>query len=312
MITVFLSILKIIGIVLLCILLFVLAAALLILFVPVRYQLKGCRLEEDDVPIRASVKITWLLHVVNASFRYPEEAYVKIRIFCFTVFSTMKEKTKQYSKKDNKIKKQPSKEGKSGAAPKEMTTESKKIQEEGDFSKQETEEERKAVKQEEVFEEPLQEEEVCFTKFLKKLFHILKNIKYTINQIYDKIKHIISNIRYYIGIIESDSFKKAWQLCENQAISLIKTILPRKIKGNFVIGTNDPASTARILAIQGILYPIIGNHILITPDFDRSIIAGDFSIKGKITVFKVLKTALKIYFNKDLRRVIRLFKKEAA
>lgn len=312
MITVFLSVLKIIGIVLLCILLFILAAALLILFVPIRYQLKGYRLEEDDAPVRVSVKITWLLHIINASFRYPEEAYIKIKIFCFTVFSTMKRKTKQNSKKARKTKKQPSKEEKSGPSPKEMTTDSKKDQEEEDFSKQEIKEEKKAAEQNDFFEEPLQEEEISFTKFLKKLFHILKNIKYTINQIYDKIKHIISNIRYYIGIIESDSFKKAWQLCENQAVSLIKTILPRKIKGNFVIGTNDPASTARILAIQGILYPITGNHILITPDFDRSIIEGDFSIKGKITVFKVLKTAIKIYFNKDLRRVIRLFKKEAA
>ncbi len=311
MITVFLSILKIIGIVLLCILLFVLAAALLILFVPIRYQLKGYRRKEDDAPVRASVKVTWLLHIVNASFRYPEEAYIKIRIFCFTVFSTMEKKTKQNSKKVRKTKKQLSKEEKSGPSPKEMTTDSKKDQEE-DFSKQEIKEEKKAAEQNDFFEEPLQEEEISFTKFLKKLFHILKNIKYTINQIYDKIKHIISNIRYYIGIIESDSFKKAWQLCENQAVSLIKTILPRKIKGNFVIGTNDPASTARILAIQGILYPIIGNHILITPDFDRSIIEGDFFIKGKITVFKVLKTAIRVYFNKDLRRVIRLFKKEAA
>lgn len=307
MVAVFLSILKITGIVLLCVLLLLLTAVFLLLFVPVRYQIKGYRREKDDAPVRASVKVTWLLHIVNASFRYPEEAYVKIRIFCFTVFSTMKKRAKKTVPADSKKSEKKEDVSQKAAQQEKITRKEETVQEE-----QPIQEEKTAQKEQPVQEETMQEEKVSFTQFLKKLFDILRNIKYTINQIYDKIKHIIINIRYYIGIIESDSFQRAWKLCSNQAVMLIKSIRPRKIQGDFVIGMDDPAGTARILAVQGILYPVIGNHIIITPDFDHSIIEGDFFIKGRITVYKVLRTALKVYFNKDLRRVIRLFKKEAA
>lgn len=295
MVTIFLSVLKITGIVLLCILLFLLAASLLVLLVPIRYQVKGYRKEKEDVPLRAAVHITWLLHLLNASFRYPEEACIRVRILCFTVFSTIKKENageKNFRKEDSSKEDSP-----------------KKDSEKEDFEKQA--QSSKKTSRSETPEKPSGEENPHLLKFLKKLFDILKNIKYTINQIYDKIKHIISNVRYYIGIIESDSFQRAWQFGKSQAVSLIKNILPQKITGNLVIGVGDPAGTARILALHGILYPIIGECIIITPDFDHSILEGDFFIKGKITAFRVLKTALRVYFNKDLQRIIRLFKKSS-
>ena len=38
---------------------------------------------------------------------------------------------------------------------------------------------------------------------------------------------------------------------------------------------------------------------------------GESAVKGKITVFKALKMAIKVYFNKDIKRVIRLLNREA-
>lgn len=304
MVTVLLSILKIIGIILLCVLLLALTILLLVLFVPVRYRIKGSRQEGDDVPVRADVKATWLMHILNVSFRYPEEAYIRVRLFCFTVFSALKKEKEGKEKEEEKNKKIRAEET---SDKKEQTSQNGAVEhrEAGDMQETDAESGKEAEKKE------INEENPTLSKFFKKLFSILKNIKYTIIQIYGKIKHIIGNIRYYIDIIQSDSFKRAFSVCGSEAAGLIKSILPRKITGNFVIGTGDPASTARILSVQGILYPVIGNHINITPDFDNAVAEGDFFIKGKITVFMILKTAIKVYFNKDLRRVIRLFKKEA-
>ena len=93
---------------------------------------------------------------------------------------------------------------------------------------------------------------------------------------------------------------------------MLKSISPRKIRGSVLIGTGDPASTGQILAVYGMLYPLLGYHIDIVPDFEQQIIEGDLYVKGKITVFKALKTAWIVYFNKDLRRLIKLLKREAA
>ena len=163
-------------------------------------------------------------------------------------------------------------------------------------------------------EQKLSEEEDIPTikKFIQKLFNIVKNIKYTILKLYDKIKKIIKDILYYIAVLKSNCFQRAYAVCKTEIYLLVKSICPRKITGNFVVGTGDPASTAQILAIHGMLYPFIGNHINITPDFENSIFEGDLFIKGKITVVKLLRTAIKIYFNRDIRKVIRLLKREAA
>ena len=148
--------------------------------------------------------------------------------------------------------------------------------------------------------------------FVHRIMEILKNIKYTIQKICDKIKGITKNIRYYVEIIQSDAFLRVWRVCGGEALKLLRSVLPGKARGRLLVGTGDPASTAQIIGIHGILYPLIGDHIMVIPDFERTIVEGELLLKGKLTVFRALKTALIIYFNKDLRKVIRLLKKEAA
>ena len=149
-------------------------------------------------------------------------------------------------------------------------------------------------------------------EFFRKLRSLFQNIRYTITQICDKIKHIANNIQYYLNILKSDTFSRAWKVCSGQAFSLLKSIFPGKWRGSLVIGTGDPAGTGQLLAVYGMLYPLLGAHISVTPDFERKILEGELFAKGKITVFQGLKTAWKIYFNKDLRHLIKLFKREAA
>ena len=310
---VLLNILKIIGIILLCILSFILVLLLLILFVPVRYRLKAVRKEQDDAMVHADAKVTWLLHLLSASFRYPEAAYLKVRVFGIPVYSTEK-------KEQDKTEQDKNEQDKSEQSGQELDRVKADEAKQKDKTEEKTEEkavEKQEEKQEELeklLEEKLkeEEEEPTLIRFIKKLLEKLIKIKYTILKICDKIKHIIKNVRYYVAIMKSNCFQRAFSLCKEEVFSLIKSIMPRKLKGNFLIGTGDPASTAQILAVHGMLYPFIGNHITIAPDFENTVIEGDLFIKGRITVFKILKTAVKVYFNKDVRKVLRLLKREAA
>lgn len=311
---VFLNILKIIGIILLCILGLILLLLLLVLFVPIRYRVKTIRKLTDDAAVRANVKITWLLHAVSVSFRYPEAAYVKVCILGISVYSTGKKENGENRKTKEAVN--------DTSNDRVDETIQNTIEEKVVSEKIKQEDENKNIDIAERIDENLEEmleyklnqeeEDPTIIRFFKKLIQKLKNIKYTILQICDKIKHVISNIRYYLAVIQSNCFKRAFSLCKTEVFSLIKSILPRRIKGTFLVGTGDPASTAQILAVHGMLYPIIGNHITITLDFENAVIEGDLLVKGRITVFKALKTAIKVYFNKDVRKVLRLLKREAA
>ncbi|MBQ8598325.1 MAG: DUF2953 domain-containing protein [Lachnospiraceae bacterium] len=312
MISILLTILKILGIILLVLLGIVLTVLILVLFVPVRYRLDAHRDLQEEAPVVASVKATWLLHLLSVFFSYPDAAYVHVKALGITVYRSDQERKPKKPKESGTA--QEETDNQATEAPEQQTEQS-----EADWDAVETEsatesgpeevEPQEEAEESEETEEP--EEEPTIKKFFQKLWEKLKNIEYTIRQICDKIKHIVKNIRYYLKVIQSTTFKNAFSLCSGQLFSLLKSIRPRKVKGSITIGTGDPASTGQVLGIYGMLYPLLGNNISITPDFDRQIVEGELLVKGRITVFKALKMALVIFFNKDVRRLIKLLKREA-
>ncbi len=364
---VILTILKIIGIILLVVLGLILLLLLLVLFVPIRYRIDASKNAEGEQQIHALVKVTWLLHLLNIRFLYPEEAYLRVRIACFTLFrsdqpakevasakkNTATEKEKESEAKNVKTSKASQEDSKSSIQDEDtlLATEdessgvqSQSVDEEG-WSRidnaqikidEETEgklknapepqtenaahaeinsESAEAGEEETDFEESPSKWELLREKIIwciQKLWELLKNIRYTIQSIYDKIRNIIHHIRYYYKVLRSDLFHRTWEKCSKEALHLLKSIAPRKVKGYLHIGMEDPATTGQILGYYGMLYPLIGGHIDVIPDFDQVILEGTLKIRGHITLFQAVRTACIIYFNKDLRKLIKLLKREVA
>lgn len=146
----------------------------------------------------------------------------------------------------------------------------------------------------------------------RQIRRIFQNIWYTLKGICDKIKTIRENIEYYMGVLKSDTFQKAFSLCKEELFSILSYIRPRKFQADLTIGMDDPATTGKILSYYGMLYPLIGGHVNIVPDFERKRMEGAVLIKGKVRLFTFIKAAVRLYFSKDIRKMLRLFKKEDA
>ena len=327
MLHIVLLILKIIGIILLCILGILLLGIVCVLFVPVRYRIELDRAEgEDEPPIVLKARITWLLHLLNILIRYPAEVTVRVRILFFTLFRIPK-KMKQ---PNSKVSETDSKDIQSkDQAPDEKPLESEsQIPERKPLPAEETLQagNDQAQKQNEI---PTSEEEPPHTKehhnlkekwyklpetiqnFLRKIKELFQNIEYTIKHFCDKIKSVSNQIEYYKGIISSDAFQQSFQLCKGEFLSILKSLRPQKFNADIIVGMDDPSTTAEILAIWGMLYPIIGEHVNITGDFEQNRIEGHVLVKGRIRAITFVKALIRIYFNKDIRQLIHLLKKEA-
>lgn len=346
---VILTILKIIGIILLVVLGLILFLLLLVLFVPIRYRIDASKDAEGEQQIHALIKVTWLLHLLNIRFLYPEEAYLRVRIACFTLFrSDQPTKEAASSKKNAAAEKKKESEAKtvktskasrkaedtllatedvegSGEQPQTMDedgwspidntqikpdekTEAKLK----DALKNQTE---NATHTETDSEESTSKWELLREKILwciRKIWKLLKNIRYTIQSIYDNIRNIIHHIRYYYRVLQSELFGRTWEKYSKEVLCLLKRIAPRKIKGYLHIGMEDPATTGQILGYYGMLYPLIGEHIDVVPDFEHVILEGTLKIRGNITLFQAVRIACTIYFDKDLQKLIRLLKREVA
>ncbi|MCM1039235.1 MAG: DUF2953 domain-containing protein [Ruminococcus sp.] len=337
MIHILLLILKIIGIILGVLFGIVLLGIILVLFVPVRYTINASRTEgEGNPPAQVTAKISWLLHIINIKAAYPAEVWLRARVLFITVFRLpKKEKARPEQENAGAEKEKAPPELENAGAEKEKAppeqenagAEERKAENVGTAA---GEENASAVMAEtgtaaDAAEQPAESElpapsvekkkkrrspKFSLKGLWKKISAFFQNIWYTIRKICDRIKSIWENIEYYLDILRSDTFKSSYELCKDELHTVFSYIRPRKIQADLAIGLDDPASTAKILSYYGILYPLIGNHVTIVPDFDKKRIEGTVFIKGKIRMFTFIKAAVRIYFNKDIKRLIRLFMKE--
>ena len=307
--SIFLLILKIIGIILLSIISLLLIIIALILFVPIRYRIIANKFEDSD--FYAEIKLTWLLHFINILIKYTDDLYYRVRVILIPI------------KKSDNLKKHKNNSKKTEPDP----NDTKSIDEGENISDKSVNEdisdnEISKDKEEIVSTSDLDENDDDNIKFdenkgiiykirfvLTKFFEFLFNIKEKLNEAYNTVVNIVKDIDYYINALKDERNKKVISLCLSQASSIINNIKPKIFNGNLTIGIDEPYTMGQILSIYGILFPIIHDKITINPVYDKEVIEGDLYIKGRISVFVLIRAAIKIYFNRDYKRMIKIFKK---
>lgn len=339
MLHILLLILKIIGIVLLVILGALLLGIACALFVPVRYRIEAVRQEgEGEPPVRIRVKVTWLLHLINFLLRFDGAVFVRARILVFTIFRIpKKEKRRKKTKKEKDSGKRDKQDKQEKLEKQEKTAPPiDKAEEEPpaettlkDYELQERLERAEAIKQPQTaakdeageasagvqgkpgFWDKLRAIPEIVRKLYEKIKGFFENIQYTIKRFCDKIGSISDTIEYYREVVEGETFKRSFALCKGELLSIAKSLRPRKLEVSLIIGMDDPASTGEILAVCGMLYPIIGGHVDVRGDFEKKRLEGQALIVGKLRMVTFLRTVVRIYFNKDIRKLYKLLKKEA-
>lgn len=284
---VFLKILSIIGISILCLLALVIFLLLLVLFVPVRYKAAGSFKENT---LKAKAKVSWLLHIVSFSYVYGEEEPVSIRVFGIKIKKkkaeeeSFKEENSEKGRKEDfepVVKENISDVSASKAASFDEITPEKPAESTDSYDKDQS------------FESPYEDD-------YKEEKHKKEKKVSTKDNICDKIKK-------YIEIIKSDKFQKTYSYARIKIKKLLKHILPRRWDINAVLGFDDPSVTGNILVYSSVLYPFIAKHIHVYGDFNNQIIDVDGKAKGRITVLKAAIIGLQLYFNKDIKKVLKMF-----
>ena len=322
-----LTFLKILGIILLCVIGFILVLLLLILFVPVRYRIDSSIPRTDlekgfDVEkIYAKVSFSWLLHILSGGIVYPENKQFEVRLFGIRIFP-LRKKNEKADNKDNKDEGKPS----SGVVEMSNIPESDHVEaakEEADSVETDTAEAEVSEKEEtnpsdeavagKESDEEASDEPRSFLDVLWNIIDKVANILETPQNVFEKIQYTISRVCGKISMIkttvENDIFKRAFDLVKRKLLRIIKMILPDKCNIRLGLGTGDPAQTAELVGIFGAMYPFLFNKVSFEPDFDEKVIEMDAHLKGHITVFTIVYSAAVCFFNKDVKKVIRRFKK---
>ncbi len=319
MLPVILLILKIIGITILCLLGLILLIILIVLFVPVRYRLKAKADDKAGFSYDLNVKVTWLLHIVNVLFVMPSDEKLRVRLFVFKVFPRKKEIK---DKKDKASKTEKTEEDKGPVEYHEPGPDENVITEEKPSEDLRTDEpdsptgiekipDNKDNKKKKDKKEKKSKNKKPRKSFKERFNGLIAGIRQKFINTRDKVDDIRKNTQYYIDIYNSDEFRSAFSLCKNKLISILKSILPKKIRGNVIFGKEDsPDTVGMVFSAYSVLYPKVGRSFVLTPEFEKDIIDADIYVKGRIFVFVLLFGALRIYFDKNVKKILKMIKKE--
>ncbi|MDE7031369.1 MAG: hypothetical protein K2P63_15600 [Lachnospiraceae bacterium] len=337
MISILLAVLKVIGITVLVILGIILFVLLLVLFVPVRYNGKGTY---QDGLVTAKLRGTWLLHLISAKAVYEsgQALHLCLRVLGITIYDNLREpRQKKRHKKGKSTKTKAKGTGEIQAASSqgdlseedwsgdvvsqeagldETAAQDVSLQdilpefEEADFHA--VPESGEEAETPDKFAENGEKKQGIFQKiknFFINFVNFFKNIKFTFQKVCDTIGKIKDNIKYYLKVLQLDSTKRALAKCQKQLGRVLGRAVPRKYRVNLHLGFDDPAVMGEVLAVWGMFYPLHQGNIDIQPEFDRTVMSGDASFRGRICVFVFVRAACVLFFDKDIKRFIKHLKR---
>ena len=289
MAAVLLTVLKIIGIVLLCIIGLLLVLVCLILFVPIRYRIEADR-SDPDMSFTGSATGSFLLHILTARATYDEKFD-----FCIKVFGI---RIKKRSHKEETPKIQDDQPEAKDTGNSEVTEEDYSI----DWNKTDDPGSKP---------EPEPEPEKSSDDLFEKIEAFIDKLADRYNEYSDKYDRIRKEIRFWDRMINDCGNKRAVELIKREAGKLLKKIAPRRIKGYIHFGSDDPATTGKILMYLSMIYPVLPRKLILDPDFEDPEVFGYIDIKGGIRLIVPLVCAVKVYFNRDFKRMWRIYRKHS-
>lgn len=296
--TVLLSILKILGIILLCILGLLVLLIMLLLFAPVSYRIRG---ETRQGQTTLKVHGAWCLMALRFSFLMEQgKRLAVLKIFGIKAWKYPSDEKSKKKLEKKKVKKKPKKKSreKSHKEPEKDLEQNPPavVQEEQTEKQYEQKRHKKTYKKKFVF---------VFGKISKTIRSIVEKIK----AIPQKFKNIGSKIKKVNQWIQDEQNRSAVRFVLGDVIGLLKKYGPKHMKADVAYGMEDPAATGQVLAVLSVLPFLYYDKVSIMPDFEaeRFYIEGSWDIRGRIQVIHLLKAAIQIWRNPDVKHFIKQF-----
>lgn len=311
--TVLLSILKILGIILLCILGLLVLLIMLLLFAPVSYRIRG---ETRQGQTTLKVHGAWCLMALRFSFLMEQgKRLAVLKIFGIKAWKyPSDEKSKKKLEKKKVKKKQKKKSGeKSHKEPeKDLVQKRQKPEEQTAPAIEKKTDVTGLEEQTEKQYEQKHHKKTYKRKFVSvfgKISKTIRSIVEKIKAIPQKLKNIGSKIKKVNQWIQDEQNRSAVRFVLGDVIGLLKKYGPKHMKADVAYGMEDPAATGQVLAVLSVLPFLYYDKVSIMPDFEaeRFYIEGSWDIRGRIQVIHLLKAAIQIWRNPDVKHFIKQF-----
>lgn len=316
--TVILFLLKLIGIILLVLLGIILTLLVLLLFVPVRYQIKGFILGETTIELR----LYWLLHLLVFSLSYEEKKLTtEFRILGFRLFPREKKKSALddtdfddlEEAEDERVTQEPVQEIPQLTAT-EYSGEPQTDSPEKPQTESQTDEggEPQTESQTKESREPQTDSPEAHRRQKRQPKRKIAAFIDKWKRFWEKIKQIPDKVSAIWSVISDEGNHKVVSFVWEQIRYLLRHSKFRKLKTDLTFSAGDPALTGQILGVLCMIPVLYQYEVSMMPDFESEqwYLRGTFEIKGHARLVHVLRSGILLWKEKEVRRFVnRMMKK---
>lgn len=330
MLHILLLILKIIGIILAAILGILVLLICIVLFVPVRYE-AAVKCDGTLESLKAKVTVTWLLRLIRADILYKDgRMRNRIRIAWKKLTNGQKDKedkkgTSEKREAERNEEKSDEKVSETLEEKNQTDEEVKTVQRTEKTSEEQTGEgtEEKCEKSSEESRKVLESAETCSdqteqkndnissgqnqssSKKSESLSEKIKNkwesIKASFKNLCEKVKSLLEKKDRIMELLKNETHVAAYQKVKKELFFILKKWKPRKSRIQLHFGFEDPCTTGQVLAVIGIIYPFLGDDLVVEPDFEKQIFKGNIYVKGIVRCSHLAGAAIRLLLSKKVR-----------
>lgn len=344
MLAVILDILKIIGIILLCIIAALLIIILLVLFCPWRY----CVDVGKEEKLTGKAAVSWLLVLLRAEVIYQGAVNLRIRVLGIPVYDKLKREAKaaerqekaaaKEQKRERKTKDKKKSDGGGQAAQPDIaaasveedgltenipleTASTPSVSSENDLHKKESsikasgkdaKNGKSRQKNKKVWWEFPQYFFELLMGWAEKLLEMLLNLPELIEgpteRMEKKIASVIGKAEYYTKLFQKKGSQWVLDYLKLRIFKVLKHIRPRNARLDLYYAADDPAKVADMMAYYGMALPWLPKHTNFTAELGEPKLEGSIRIKGRVCLIVLLWHGLAIWLNKKVKTFLKLFK----
>lgn len=317
--TVLLFILKILGIILLLILGILLLAIALVLFHPVSYQVGG-EIEEQTY---VHGKISWLFRILSWRFSWDGKEFTS-DFYLFGRKHKKKKTDEDFPKDDvfpeNDFRNEEEYLLEEADSSKENnlkdtgSTDTKPLEQDAIKYKKDIQRE-KAVRSEEKRQKqkdkPKHKDKPIWVRIKEKLVGMLESIRQFFQKFIDTLKNFNDKKQEVMSLLSDEANKKTVKGIFGELRYLLKHVRVRKITTDLSFSAGDPALTGQVLGGLCLVPFLYRKGVGIYPDFETEkwYVKGNFKVEGHARGIHVVCSAIRLWKDKNLRRLIKRFRK---
>ncbi len=140
------------------------------------------------------------------------------------------------------------------------------------------------------------------TGILQKVKDIREKIKCTFEGFCDKIKLLAQKKDKLAGFVHDEVHRKAFFRTKKELFRFLGKLKPERVEAKLRYGFENPYHTGKVLAGLAVMYPFLGDHTEIVPDFENKVLEGSLSVKGRIRLSHLAYLAWKLFWDRNIRQ----------